>query len=85
MFAYNLFATQTPKATIEKKVRPGFILFLDAVSQLIKQNPLTFEMNCKYTAKLASLVFTNRYFEFVQSDDFITLDVVAQTAAQPVP
>ena len=38
-------------------------------------------MNCKYMAKLASLVFTNRYFEFVQSDDFINLDVVARTAA----
>ena len=36
-------------------------------------------MNCKYMAKLASLVFTNRYFEFVQSDDFINLDVVART------
>ena len=33
-------------------------------------------------ARLASLVFTNRYFEFVQSDDFINLDVVARTAAQ---
>ena len=82
MFGYtNLFATQQPKSTIEKKVRPGFILFLDAVSQLIKQNPLAFEMNSKYMAKLASLVFTNRYFEFVQSDDFINLDVVARTAA----
>ena len=38
-------------------------------------------MNCKYTAKLASLVFTNRYFEFVQSDDFINLEIVARTAA----
>ena len=61
---------------IEKRVRPVFILFLDAVSQLIKQNPLAFEMNCKYVAKLAKLVFTNRYFEFVQSDDFITLEAV---------
>ena len=31
-----LFAAQVPKVTIEKKVRPGFILFLDAVTQLIK-------------------------------------------------
>lgn len=84
MFGYTtLFATQQPKNVMEKKVRPGFILFLDAVSQLIKQNPLSFEMNCKYMAKLASLVFTNRYFEFLQSDDFINLEVVARTAAQP--
>ena len=34
-------------------------------------------------AKLASLIFTNRYFEFVQSDDFISLDIVAQTAQTP--
>lgn len=39
-------------------------------------------MNCKYTAKLANLMFTNRYFEFVQSDDFVALDIVAQTANQ---
>ena len=41
---------------------------------------MAFEMNCKYTAKLANLMFTNRYFEFVQSDDFVALDIVAQTA-----
>ena len=40
-------------------------------------------MNCSYMAKLASLIFTNRYFEFVQSDDFISLDIVAQTAQTP--
>lgn len=40
------------------------------------QNPLAFEINCKYVTKLAKLVFTNRYFEFVQSDDFINLEAV---------
>jgi len=64
-------------------VRPIFLLFLDAVSQLIKQNPLAFEMNCKYIAKLARLVFTNRYFEFVQSDEFVSLDIVARQRAEP--
>ena len=49
------------------------------MSQLIKQNPLAFEMNSKYMAKLAKLVFTNRYFEFVQSDDFVPLEAVART------
>jgi len=50
----------------------------------MKQNPLAFEMNTKYVAKLASLVFTNRYFEFVQSDSFVDLEIVAQTKATGV-
>ena len=78
----NLFATQVPKTANEKRIRPGFVLFLEAVSQLIKQNPLAFEMNCGYTSKLASLIFTNRYFEFVQSEDFISLEVVEQTTRE---
>ena len=40
-------------------------------------------MNCKYMAKLATMVFTNRYFEFVQGDEFINLDVVARATAPP--
>ena len=40
------------------------------------QNPLAFEINCKYVTKLAKLVFTNPFFEFVQSDDFINLEAV---------
>jgi hypothetical protein len=39
-----------PKNNFEKRIKPGFILFLDAVSQLMKMNPLAFEMNCHYTA-----------------------------------
>jgi hypothetical protein len=51
MFGYGtLFATQVPKTMIEKRIRPGFILFLDAVTQLMKMNPLAFEMNPRYTA-----------------------------------
>lgn len=40
-------------------------------------------MNTKYMAKLANLIFTNRYFEFVQSDDFLQLEVVAKTKDPP--
>ena len=53
----------------EKRIEPIFFLFLDSVAQLIKQNPLAFEITSEYLAKLASLIYTNRYFEFVQSDD----------------
>lgn len=73
----NFFGTQAPKTAVEKRIKPIFIFFLEAVSQLIKMNPLAFEMNCRYTAQLASMVFTNRYFEFVQGDEFIDLGILA--------
>ena len=53
----------------EKRIEPIFYLFLDAVAQLVKMNPLAFEITSEYLAQLASLVFSNRYFEFVQSDE----------------
>ena len=34
-------------------------------------NPLAFEMNVHYLVTLANAVYSNRYFEFVQSDDYI--------------
>ena len=49
----------------EKRLEPIFFLFLDAVAQLIKMNPIAFEITSEYLGKLATLVFTNRYFEFV--------------------
>ena len=61
----NMFATQVPKTQVEKKIEPIFILFLDCVTQLLKMNPLSFEMNADYIAALANAVYTNRYFEFV--------------------
>jgi hypothetical protein len=35
---------------IESKVEPIFILFLDAVGQLTKMNPLAFEFNSRFLA-----------------------------------
>jgi len=52
----------------KNKVDPIFILFLDAVSQLIKANPLSFEFMTSYLAFIASEVYSNRFFEFIQSD-----------------
>lgn len=54
---------------IDKKVDPIFIFFLDAVAQLIKQNPLAFQFNAHYPAYLATQLYTNRFFEFVQSEN----------------
>ena len=61
----------------ERKLDPYFFVFLDSVAQLVTQNPLAFEFNTRYLAHLAQLVFTNRFFEFVQSDDYPVLPNVA--------
>ena len=70
-YANALFNTSVGRQTSapEKRIEPIFYLFLDSVAQLIKMNPLAFEITSEYLAKLASLIFTDRYFEFVQSDD----------------
>ena len=70
-YATSLFNTNVGRqAPIpEKRIEPIFFLFLDSVAQLIMQNPLGFEITSEYLARLASLVYTNRFFEFVQSDD----------------
>ena len=44
---------------------PTFILFLDAVSQLIHLNPFYFEFNGKYLAKIADLMYTNIFGTFL--------------------
>jgi hypothetical protein len=44
-----------------------FFLFLDAVSQLTKQNPTAFEYTPTYLSWLANQALSNRFFEFVQS------------------
>jgi myotubularin-related protein 6/7/8 len=53
----------------EWKISPFFLLFLDAVSQLVKLNPVDFEFNPRYLAYLASHIYSNKYYEFVQGDD----------------
>lgn len=72
-FANNLFSNNMPRynAAPEKSTLPIFFLFLDAVHQLIKMNPLNFEFTSEYLAKLASKVYTNRYFEFVWGEDVV--------------
>ena len=50
------------------------MLFLDCVTQLLKMNPLSFEMNASYLAAIANSVYTNKYFEFVQSDECLGKD-----------
>jgi hypothetical protein len=47
------------------KIAPFFILFLDAVSQLIKMNQADFEFNTSFLAYIASQVYTNKFHEFV--------------------
>ena len=70
-YATSLFNTNVGRqpAIPEKRIEPIFYLFLDSVAQLIMQNPLAFEITSEYLAKLASLIYTNRFFEFIQSDD----------------
>ena len=71
----NLFAAPLPsqKQQTTKQTRPGFLIFLECVAQLARQNPLAFEMNDLFFVHLAQMQFTNRYFEFVQGDDFLDL------------
>jgi hypothetical protein len=49
-------------------ISPLFVLFLDAVAQLVRMNPFAFEFVGGYLAFLAYELYTNRFFEFVQSD-----------------
>lgn len=44
---------------------PTFIIFLDAVHQLINLNPLYFEFNSKYLGKLSNLMYTNIFGTFL--------------------
>jgi hypothetical protein len=46
---------------------PVFIQFLDAVNQLIKQFPLSFEFTSKYLARIAYELYSNRYGNFLCS------------------
>lgn len=46
---------------------PVFIQFLDAVNQLIKQFPLSFEFTSKYLARIAYELYSNRYGNFICS------------------
>ncbi len=55
----------TPVMAENRKMEPLFILFLDAVHQLIKMNPLSFEFNSRFLAFLAIETFTGRHFEFI--------------------
>lgn len=50
-------------------ILPHFILFLDCVHQLIKMNPADFEYNVRYITYLASHIYSNKFFEFVQGND----------------
>lgn len=49
----------------DSKIDPIFVLLLDAISQLCKMNPLSFEYKPSYLAFIASELHTNRFWEFV--------------------
>ena len=51
----------------DSSVDPIFILFLDALNQLVSMNPLSFEFQTSYLTFIASELYTNRFWEFVQS------------------
>jgi hypothetical protein len=44
---------------------PSFLMFLDAVSQLIHLNLYCFEYNVKYLSKLGNLMYTNIFGTFL--------------------
>lgn len=46
---------------------PVFLQFLDGVSQLIRQYPLSFEFTCHYLAKVGFELYSNRYGNFLCS------------------
>ena len=83
-YATSLFNTNVGRqpAIPEKRIEPIFYLFLDSVAQLIMQNPLAFEITSEYLAKLASLIYTNRFFEFIQSDDSLNKPLEQQKLPQ---
>lgn len=66
--AKNQNMASSTVGNIDKKVDPIFILFLDAVAQLTKLNPTSFQFAASYPAYIASQLHTNRFFEFVQSE-----------------
>lgn len=44
---------------------PTFLQFLDCVSQLVHQNPSSFEFNFKYLGRIANLMQLNIYGTFL--------------------
>jgi hypothetical protein len=65
----------SPFAHKEWKISPFFLLFLDALTQLIKLNPADFEYNVQYVTYIASQIYTNQYYEFVQGDDPLSTSI----------
>lgn len=53
-----------------------FILFLDAVAQLTKMNPLSFEFNSRFLSHLAKEAFTGRHIEFIWNGRPLTVNDV---------
>lgn len=52
----------------DRRIEPMFFLFLDALQQLIKMNPLAFEYSHSFVLFLATEVHRNRFWEFIQSE-----------------
>jgi hypothetical protein len=54
---------------------PIFVQFLDCISQIIFQYPLSFEYSYKYLSRLAYLIYTNKYGNFLVSCEKEAIDV----------
>lgn len=49
----------------ERRIEPIFLLFCDALQQMIKMNPLAFEYSPSFVLFLARELNTNKFWEFV--------------------
>lgn len=78
---------QLQQSTIEAKneVEPFFVLFLDAVAQLVRQNPISFEFTSSYLAHVGAQLFTGKYFEFVQQTVSYSKRKTGSTQANNAP
>jgi hypothetical protein len=54
---------------------PVFVQFLDCVTQIICQYPLSFEYSYKYLSLLAHLTYTNKYGNFLASSEKEAIEV----------
>lgn len=72
--AVSFFNSNKPDKTTaetfghERKIEPIFLLFCDALQQMVKMNPLAFEYSPSYILFVARELHTNKFWEFVQSE-----------------
>ena len=52
----------------DSKIDPIFVLMIESLAQIVRQNPCSFEYKSSYLAWIAAQLHKNRFWEFVQSN-----------------